>query len=156
MTSCDAKRSSQHLVDEACMQHEQTAHVLDNLLFTHKAGNTVAYQPVCMHLEGSSREIRDKVYSCSASQAMTCSNYHSIQSNANLPMTDNAFCDNSALQSDLLPHVHKHARRTCVMVWSSMLHLCFKDASLSLFFWALPTYNSLSSISLPFRADTAA
>ena len=37
-----------------------------------------------------------------------------------------------------------------------MLYLCFKAASRSLFFCALPTYNSLSSISLPFRADTAA
>lgn len=37
-----------------------------------------------------------------------------------------------------------------------MLYLCFKAASLSLFFCALPTYSSLSSISLPFRAETAA
>ena len=60
------------------MQHEQTAHVLHNLLYTHNAGNRVAYQSVCLHLEGSSSEIRDKMYSYSASQAMTCLNYRSI------------------------------------------------------------------------------
>lgn len=98
------------------MQHEQTAHVLHNLLYTHKAGNTVAYQSVCMHSEGSSREIRDNICSCSASQALTCLGYRSIQSNANLPITDDGICDNSALQPDFLPHVHKHAQRTCVTV----------------------------------------
>jgi len=93
------------------MQRAQTAHVLHNLLYTHKAGNTVAYQSACMHLEGSSSEIRDKMYSCSASQAMTCLDYRSIRSNAPLPIIDDGWCDNSALQSDLLSRVRKHAQR---------------------------------------------